>query len=311
MRRRQDRRAFFTRSTLPLLFVCCLYFSLSFIDRTTTSGETVKDPLPLREGCVAEDDASLQPLSERTRIPQLLEDAYLKLDAHLDMHAPLKGRLWQEERPAGVAALRLEGMKVNFLWKAIHTHIPNCRTVCEVGLNAGHSSILWMQACPQANAVLFDMPYKKWSHPAFDFLRSEYEGRLEITEGNSLVSIPDYIQQHPNLQCDLVAIDGSKDPAVRLQDFLNLEKVSHRNTLLLLDDASIEMIKEDYISNKRDNLIEALHTNGDLNGLYASLIVNRYIRLEGACSIPGATLKREDSTISAHYSNLNTTRIPS
>jgi hypothetical protein len=54
------------------------------------------------------------PLSERTNIPQRLEDIYLKLDGYLNQHVPLKQGRWQDSRPQGVAASHLGGYKVNF-----------------------------------------------------------------------------------------------------------------------------------------------------------------------------------------------------
>lgn len=273
------------------------------------------DPaLPLLEGCFdPSNNGNVQQLfSNRTGIPVKLEKAYEKLDAYLDRHAPLQHRVkWKNSRPQGVAAIKLQGMKVNFLWNAIIKHVPNCRTVCEVGLNAGHSSILWMEACPNATAILFDMPYKKWSRPALDFLRTEYSTRVTITEGNSLKTIPEYASSHPDWRCDLIAIDGSKDPEIRFQDFLNFEDVAHDKTLFLLDDASIEIVQRDFkrLSQKENRnmtqeLWEAQHPKvkaTDLNGLYTALFGMDYLRINGACSYRGALSTRENSTISAFF----------
>jgi len=153
---------------------------------------TTKHPLAsMTDRCIEIPERG-EPMSTRTNIPERLENAYLILDEHLDQHAPLEQGKWQDFRVQGVAATALGGYKVNFLWNAIDTHVPQCRTVCEIGLNAGHSSVLWMESCPHANAVLFDMPYKDWSQPTFDFLRKEYAGRVTITEGNSLETVPEY-----------------------------------------------------------------------------------------------------------------------
>lgn len=244
-------------------------------------------------------------MSTRTNIPQRLEDAYVKLDRHLDKHAPLEKGRWEDLRPEGVAANHLGGHKVNFLWDAVQRHVPHCRTVCEVGLNAGHSSVLWMEACPSAQAVLFDLPYKKWSQATFDFLRKQYVGRVTITEGNSLITIPDYLHQHPNTRCDVIAIDGSKEAAVRFQDFLNMEQFAHKDTLLLLDDASIERIQARTATRNEADFIGPLRmASHDLNDLYASLLTNNYLKFQGGCSLEGATFDRENSTISAFYTRL-------
>ncbi len=260
------------------------------------------------DGCVQIPEQG-HSMSKRTSIPQRLEDVYLKLDGYLDQHAPLKNGKWQNLRPEGVAANHLGGKKVTFLWDAIKRHVPRCRTVCEVGLNAGHSSVLWMEACPEATAVLFDLPYKSWSQATFDFLRTHYEGRITITEGNSLVTIPEYLEKHPGTQCDIIAIDGSKEAAVRFHDFLNLEQYAHPATLLLLDDASIEQIQarlstQDDTRGPNDFIGTLRMSSYDLNDLYASLLTNHYIWFQGGCSVSGAMHNHENSTISAFYSRL-------
>jgi len=50
-----------------------------------------------------------QSMSRRTNIPELLENAYLKLDKHLDKHARLKHGKWKDLRLEGVAAAKLGG----------------------------------------------------------------------------------------------------------------------------------------------------------------------------------------------------------
>jgi len=193
------------------------------------------------------------------------------------------------------------GHKVNFLWNAIKTYVPQCQTVCEIGLNAGHLSVLWMESCPNAKAVLFDLPYKRWSQPTFDFLRTQYAGRVTVTEGSSLETVPAYLEKYPDTKCDVIAIDGSKDPSIRYQDFLNMQKYAHEGTLLLMDDASIERIQANLANS---NVTMTPSKTLDVNDLYASLVLNKYIKIQGACSLKGAIGEDGNSTISAFYTGL-------
>ena len=271
--------------------------TISYKNPSSPSGsETL---LTIKEGCV-QHPAGAEHLSPRTHIPRQLEDAYLVLDEHLDKHSPLSGRRWQDLRPEGVAAVYLDGVKVNFLYNAIQKHVPNCRTVCEVGINAGHSSVLWLTACPDATVILFDMPYKSWSQATYDFLRTTYGRRVEITEGDSLNTIPGFIERHPDWQCDVIAIDGSKDPAVRYQDLEHFKQVAHAQTLLLLDDASFEVMT----AHPQRNLTLAMQTTGQLNELYSALFLNGYLQFEDACSMSTTRNVHENSTISAHFNLL-------
>jgi len=255
--------------------------------------------LTIHDGCVHIPSGNGGVMSNLTKIPEHLENAYLKLDDHLDENAPLKEGRWKDFRVQGVAANHLKGYKVNFLWNAIHRHVPQCRTVCEIGLNAGHSSVLWMEVCPDAKAVLFDLPYKEWSQATFDFLRKEYAGRITISEGNSIQTVPDYLREHPSTKCDVIAIDGSKDVGIRYQDFLNMEKYAHEHTLLLLDDASIERIQASLAT---FNVTQLPSMALNVNDLYASMFRSNYLQIQGACSINSTLYDRENSTVSAFYS---------
>jgi hypothetical protein len=87
---------------------------------------------------------------------------------------------------------------------------------------------------------------------------------------------------------------------------LNLEQFAHEATLLLLDDASIEQIQARLATMNEtrgsNDVIGSLRmASHDLNDLYASLLTSNYIRFQGGCSLPGAMLDRENSTISAFY----------
>jgi len=79
-----------------------------------------------------------------------------------------------------------------------------------------------------------------------------------------------------------------------------MQKYAHEHTLLLLDDASIEVIRAKLESTNGTTEIPSMAI--DLNDLYASMVLNRYLKIQGACSLKGTLHDRENSTISAYYS---------
>jgi hypothetical protein len=61
-------------------------------------------------------------------------------------------------------------------------------------------------------------------------------GRLEIIPGDSTITVPKFVEAHPDVQCDLVLTDGGHFGDIPYKDMKNLRKISHEGTLLLIDD---------------------------------------------------------------------------
>ena len=109
------------------------------------------------------------------------------------------------------------------------------RSVCEVGFNAGHSSMLFLETLPSASVTTFDvaMPYGPYGRR---HLQKLYGERFTYVEGRSAHTIPAFRQRHPDFRCDVVFIDGSKKEADRYRDVLNFRNMSSRDALVYLDE---------------------------------------------------------------------------
>jgi len=109
--------------------------------------------------------------------------------------------------------------------------------VCEVGFNCGHSSVAFLEADPRVSVRNFDRPSYSWADVGRRFLRSRYANRFSIHDGQSGITIPNFIRENPDApKCDLVVVDGSHKYSDTLNDLKNMLHMSHCGSSVLLDD---------------------------------------------------------------------------
>jgi hypothetical protein len=110
--------------------------------------------------------------------------------------------------------------------------------VCEVGFNAGHSAMLFLESLPNARLITFDVggPTKPWLLRQRSRLESLYGERFELIVGDSKVEVPTWASRSGHTACDVVFIDGSKTYEGRLADLVQLHSASHFGTTVFLDE---------------------------------------------------------------------------
>lgn len=122
-------------------------------------------------------------------------------------------------------------------------------TICEIGFNMGHSASLWLLANPRANVIMFDLWSHDYSPIAEAFLRSpaaasqfglvNVSARLTIVRGSSLETVPAFAAAHPNVQCDILSVDGGHTYEIGLVDIANMKKLANPTFhLLFVDDTN-------------------------------------------------------------------------
>ena len=112
------------------------------------------------------------------------------------------------------------------------------RTVCETGFNAGHSSLSWLTGNVHTHVYSFDLGGHPYSRPMASYLQATFPGRLTVTWGDSKVTIPAFIKQHPDVRCDLIIVDGGHDYREANADLSNFRRLASKVHLLLVDDIS-------------------------------------------------------------------------
>ena len=103
-------------------------------------------------------------------------------------------------------------------------------TICEIGVNAGHSLLLMLMVNPTAAYTLFDLGYHKYTAPCVDYLQKAFpSAKIEIIYGNSVETVA----KHEGLY-DLVHIDGGHEPEIFEHDYNNVKRLA--KDLVIFDD---------------------------------------------------------------------------
>jgi hypothetical protein len=113
---------------------------------------------------------------------------------------------------------------------------PFLKTVCETGFNAGHSTFGWLTTNPGVHVYSFDIGKHDYSRPMATYLQKLYPDRLNVTWGDSTVTLPKFQQDHPHVKCDLIIIDGGHTQDVCESDFYNFMYMANFDNILILDD---------------------------------------------------------------------------
>ena len=130
------------------------------------------------------------------------------------------------------------------------------KTVCEIGFNAGHSTMLWLESNPNIHVYTFDINRWKYTEPMVRYLQFKYPGRLKEYFGDSLITVPKVAKQH-GFHCNISIIDGGHFKDVPIRDIINMKSLSHEGTLLLIDDTSTGAESVDTVVNAIETLESA------------------------------------------------------
>ena len=126
------------------------------------------------------------------------------------------------------------------------------KNVMEIGFNAGHSAELFLSSNKNINLVSFDIGQHNYTKLGKKFIDQTYPGRHTLVIGNSLNTVPKFIQD-TNKKFDLIFIDGGHDYNTAKGDLLNCKKLSHPKTIVILDDTIVNNNKWIMEHNKGPN----------------------------------------------------------
>lgn len=95
---------------------------------------------------------------------------------------------------------------------------PRWGTICEIGMNAGHSSHVWLHSTG-AQLKVFDLFERQYSEGTRSLVEAMYPGRATFFRGGSDKTVKAYaarVKAGLEPPCDLWFIDGGHDKHVRL-----------------------------------------------------------------------------------------------
>lgn len=113
---------------------------------------------------------------------------------------------------------------------------PRVRTICEVGFNSGHASLIWLLRS-NASVYSFNIGTRQYSRPAATWLGEAFPNRLLVSWGDSVQVMDNFFAVNPLVKCNLVFIDGSFDYPVALRNLQKFQQwVDPQFHVLMMDD---------------------------------------------------------------------------
>ena len=149
------------------------------------------------------------------------------INSYNDFLAEVKKYGWVE----GNSALRIE----QYLAYIKIVEAPFINTVCETGFNAGHSTFAWLESNTKTHVYSFDLGIHDYARPMADYLRTRYPGRLNVTWGDSTLTLPDFHRRNPDVKCDLLIVDGGHTNPICQSDFNTFMDMANVDNIVMLD----------------------------------------------------------------------------
>jgi predicted O-methyltransferase YrrM len=118
-----------------------------------------------------------------------------------------------------------------------HAHI---KRIAEIGFNAGHTSELFLESCPYAELVSFDLNSHHYTSAGVEYISSKFQDRFTFIQGDSRDTVPAFVQSNMKEKFDLIFIDGGHSLEVCFQDIQNCGCLASQNALLWVDDYNSE-----------------------------------------------------------------------
>ena len=111
------------------------------------------------------------------------------------------------------------------------------RTICEIGVNGGHSaSSLLYRSNPEAYWG-FDLCAHHYVKSAFGFVEAFYpEVALHLICGDSATSVAEFHVVHPEITCDFAHVDGFHFLDWPLRDLFNFRAMMRPGSTVVMDD---------------------------------------------------------------------------
>lgn len=129
---------------------------------------------------------------------------------------------------------------------------PRVQTIFEVGFNGGHSSLRWLFHS-QAHVYAFDLGEHHYSRPASMWLANKFPGRLDLFWGDSLVKVPEFHEENPDMKAEIIFIDGGHSTDLARADLKHFyEMVNLEYNRVIMDDTFLDCVKVAW-----DEMIEA------------------------------------------------------
>ena len=121
--------------------------------------------------------------------------------------------------------------------KKIHNlqHLVKGRKrICEIGVNAGHSLLMMLEANPTAEYVLFDIGTHKYTRPCVEYIQSQFPNTsIRVLYGDSKQTLPRCMGEF-----DFIHVDGGHDMPEVTSDYNESMRLISKEGVIVFDDYS-------------------------------------------------------------------------
>lgn len=112
----------------------------------------------------------------------------------------------------------------------------NVKNVMEIGFNAGHSAEIILSSSPDITLTSFDLGIHDYVSVGKNYIDNKFPFRHRLILGDSLETVPLFINENQHIKFDLIFIDGGHMYNIAKGDMMNCLKLAHSNTVLIVDD---------------------------------------------------------------------------
>ncbi|HEX4722035.1 MAG TPA: class I SAM-dependent methyltransferase [Pseudonocardiaceae bacterium] len=117
------------------------------------------------------------------------------------------------------------------------TRVTEARAVVEIGFNVGFSAIAFLESGPDVTVVSFELDRRHGVELAKDFVDERYPGRHELVIGNSVRTVPAFVDSDGRAGTfDIAFVDGGHEYEVASSDIQNACRLVRPGGIVVVDD---------------------------------------------------------------------------
>jgi predicted O-methyltransferase YrrM len=173
-----------------------------------------------------------------------------------------------------------EGFSQQITWQVDDLSLlcKDKKKIMEIGFNAGHSSELFLTLDSDTTVVSFDLGIYDSVLTGKEYIDKKYPGRHTLILGDSVLTIPKYCKENPNMKFDFIFIDGGHEYNIAKVDLDNCRALAHSNTIVAIDDTIFTSYEWIHFYNKGPTTV---WTEGIISGLVKQIDSRDYMSGRG------------------------------